>query len=220
MRIILYLLLLTPIFTFGQNQKYVYTDSVKGVLELSKESSVSSAYASILYLGDKTDTIQLLRRHKGFQSVKLTEHVSNELDKGQISIYVDTSQYIRGSQEKRWIDKTDTTVMNYPMAYPVVIENISNDTVYVAYNDIIPIKLEAKDENGFWRPIEEKNMYLCGFGMTIPYLLPNQIAVTYCRVFEGDFQTKLRLSYTLNNELYSNEFTGYINKDQFNKNKS
>ena len=102
------------------------------------------------------------------------------------------------------------------IAYPVFIENLCKDTLEIGFGNVLPIIMEAKDENGTWKPIQKKYKYGCGKGLTQFYLGPKQLAVTTMKQFEGTFKTKLRLVFSYTTlKVYSNEIDGYINKGQF-----
>lgn len=118
-------------------------------------------------------------------------------DSVQLNITIDTSQYISNASRK---------------AYPVLIENLHSDTVFIGYSIYIPIITEALNKNGEWQPIEERVMYLCGVGLKSIILPPKQYVVTSELVYTGDFKTKLRLKLGTN---YSREFVGSINLSQF-----
>lgn len=118
-------------------------------------------------------------------------------DSVELSILVDTSQFITNERRK---------------AYPVIIENLHSDTIYIGYGDYIPIITEALNKKGEWKPIEDRFIYMCGNGVESIILPPKQIVVTSELVYTGDFKTKLRLKLGSN---YSREFTGSINLTQF-----
>jgi hypothetical protein len=96
--------------------------------------------------------------------------------------------------------------------YPILLTNYEMDTIIVGYGDQVPLILEAKDSTGNWRPIEERFIFACGNGVGSIILPPKQVLITAAPVFEGDYQTELRLSLGSN---YSKTFIGKINYRQF-----
>lgn len=125
-----------------------------------------------------------LRSYTYFDSVKL-------------DIRIDTSQIIANKNRK---------------AYPVIIENLHADTIYIGYGRYIPLITEALNKKGEWKPIEERYIYMCGNGVSPIILPPNEIVVTSELVYSGRFKTKLRIKLGQN---YSEEFSGSINLTQF-----
>lgn len=123
-----------------------------------------------------------------------------------LSIVVDTTQRIgRQISSSNWDGP-------YIEAYPVIIENLDKDTIQIGYGDFIPLITEAKDSLGVWRRIETGFTYMCGNGVGTIILPPNEIVLTAASIYEGDFETTLRLKI---DSTFSNEFKGRINHRQF-----
>ena len=118
-------------------------------------------------------------------------------DSVKLDIQVDTNQIISNNGRR---------------AYPVIIQNLHTDTVYVGYDDRIYILTEALDENGIWKPIQRRFINLCGNGISYIILPPKHFVITSDLVYSGGFKTKLRVRCGKN---VSNEFSGSINKSQF-----
>ena len=118
-------------------------------------------------------------------------------DSVELNILIDTTQFITNRNRK---------------AYPVIIENLHSDTIYVGYGSYIPIITEALNKKGEWKPIEERFIFMCGNGVESIILPSNQIVVTSELVYTGKFKTKFRIKLGSN---YSKEFTGSINLTQF-----
>lgn len=173
-----------------------------------------------LYFGDMIDTISVERTFGRFYppptppgstyTMEIIEgkysnyfldwtHLRNytNYDSVELNILIDTSQLITNKRRK---------------AYPVIIENLHSDTIYIGYGGYIPIITEALNEKGDWKPIEYRHIYMCGNGVESIILPPKQIVVTSELVYMGNFKTKLRLKLGSN---YSREFTGSINLSQF-----
>jgi hypothetical protein len=124
----------------------------------------------------------------------------------ELSIVVDTSQrvindYFNVKSESPFFE-----------AYPVLIENIDEDTITIGYGHFIPLITEAKDSAGNWRPIEENWKYGCGNGVGTIILPPNEIGLSATMIYHGDYSTTLRLRI---DSSFSNEFKGSINYRQF-----
>lgn len=136
---------------------------------------------------------------------------------------MDTSEIIgSGMDGKNTYSMTNDDVRSYNFkgkykSYPVFIENVSNDTLSIGFgNRIYPI-VEANDSLGNWRPIQKPGTYYCGTGLQSFYLEPNNILISSCKLYDGDFYTKLRLVLITNTGMIkSNEFEGTINYPQFN----
>lgn len=77
--------------------------------------------------------------------------------------------------------------------------------------------IEAKDSSGIWKPIQEPYVYFCGTGLTHYFLPPDEILVSSCKLFEGEFNTKIRIAFGFDRKTKSNEFDGKISYDQFDK---
>ena len=167
-----------------------------------------------VYIGDKKDTIFLmtpgeLRRNYIYNHNKTKTY--KKIDSTRIIIEVDTTTIL--------IDKFTKT--DSLKSYPVFIKNITKDTVVIGSGTHFPMRLEAKNEKGIWKPIEEYFIYDCGTGLNRTLLPANKLAVVLVPIFKGSFKTKLRLNYKNNwNGIpyfitYSNEFTGTINLTKF-----
>lgn len=129
----------------------------------------------------------------------------DNLSNAKLEILVDTKQIIKFS-------KWEKGKANYYNAYPLLIKNIENKDIQIGYWYYIPALLEAKDENGNWITIEEYYIADCGTCMYQIYIKPNEILITTAVKYSGNFKTKLRIKI---GENYSNEYIGYINKEQF-----
>lgn len=106
---------------------------------------------------------------------------------------------------------------NCVRAIPVFIVNTSNDTLLIDHQDerVIMIQ-EAKDELGNWKPIEYWLFSSCGNSYGYVSLPPKQLALIKVTRYSGNFRTQMRLKLRNRNTIfYSNIFTGYINKKQF-----
>ena len=102
----------------------------------------------------------------------------------------------------------------YYNAFPVYIQNISNDTVMVGYGKWLDLILEAKDKEDNWQEIQPRTAYYLNSSLAKIILPPNEIVLTTIPIYKGDYKTKLRLKIGNN---YSEEFDGEINYSQFQK---
>ena len=190
-------------------------DTFNNVLQKDTATSISVAQFSPIYIGDKKNELKITYNTSkvGNRIYKRGKH-KKPVPKTMI-ISIDTTQTV-GSPMGVWeyLKKPEYRVGK--IAYPVFIENLSKDTLEIGFGNVLPIIMEAKDENGTWKPIQKKYKYGCGKGLTQFYLGPKQLAVTTMKQFEGTFKTKLRLVFSYTTlKVYSNEIDGYINKGQF-----
>lgn len=144
------------------------------------------------------DTVQIIEgKYSNYFLDRMNFREYTSYDSVELNILVDTTQIITNKNRA---------------AYPVMIENLHSDTIYIGYGSYIPIITEALNKKGEWKPIEERFIYMCGYGLELIILPPKQIVVTSELVYTGDFKTKLRIKLGSN---YSREFTGSINLTQF-----
>jgi hypothetical protein len=104
------------------------------------------------------------------------------------------------------------TASQWFAAYPVLLRNLDRDTVTVGTGDYVPLQVEAQDERGQWRVMEENHASFCGVGVPLIFLPPGQIAVTSVLIPHGPFATRLRLRY---GRTVSLPFRGHIHLRQF-----
>jgi hypothetical protein len=108
-------------------------------------------------------------------------------------------------------DAVGDTVVHWFDSYPVLVRNQENDTVAIGYGDFLPLYLEAKDRQGQWRAIGQPYAYMCGNGLPLLFLPPNQVVLTSVFIPHGPFRTVLRLRL---GKTYSPSFTGSIHPHQ------
>lgn len=207
----------------NESEKYNFSqininDKFTNILEKDTSFEISEAQFSPLYIGDfKKDIILIYKTEKiGNRTYDLLDYdLYKRPDTSSIRIFIDTNRII-GSPMSVWEYYDKPEYRNSKIAYPVFISNISVDTLNIGLGNILPMVIEAKDENGNWKPIQNEFIYDCGTGLTIIYIAPNQITITSMKLFHGDFKTKLRLVFGyFNDKVYSNEIDGYINIEQF-----
>lgn len=192
--------------------------------ELKKDTStfLKEAQFHPIYIGKKADTIRLNYNPKLITQVTHSNQLYKSPDSLDLKIYVDTS--LLCASVERYIDwkVADSLGTLSPIfyklqyqSYPVFIENKSKDTLEIGYGEYIPLVIEALDRNSNWEPIQRTYVYMCGTGMPYYYLPSDEILITSCKLFDGDFKTKLRLVYGWETKIYSNEFYSFINESQF-----
>lgn len=129
-------------------------------------------------------------------------------DSSQIEVLIDTNTLIKDLN----YDYSPNAIC--AKAYPVLLKNQELDTIYIGYGKYIPLILEAKNKKQAWQAIETRHIYYCGVGVGRIILPPNEIVLTSCPIYKGDFETLLRLKIGNN---YSKPFRGNINYSQFQK---
>jgi len=86
-----------------------------------------------------------------------------------------------------------------------------------ACDSVLPIIREATDKDGNWKPIEFLASSWCGNSYHNVFLLPGQYWKFTAPTFEGSRDAKMRFKLRLPSSewIYSNEFSGRINSEQF-----
>lgn len=97
----------------------------------------------------------------------------------------------------------------------LLINATSKQVAFPASDSRLPIIQEARDEHGEWRPIEYLPSSWCGNSYHRIFLGSNEYWVFAAPRYTGRFKTKLRFKLEGKNPLYSDEFEGRINKEQF-----
>lgn len=100
-------------------------------------------------------------------------------------------------------------------SYPVIITNVSADTLEVGYGEYLSLIIEAKDSLENWMPIQERFFYKCATGLMDFHLPPDEIIISSIKHFSGPFETKMRIAFGRDRKIKSNEFIGSINYEQF-----
>ncbi|MCH2232220.1 MAG: hypothetical protein MK105_17930 [Crocinitomicaceae bacterium] len=197
-----------------------YVDSISDLVITDTASFRKAAAYRQLYLGNKKEQIHLKYFHSAYKQSTYDYDEFIFPIKDSAIIFVDTTKFIKSRErELRTIESEDQFDYYFESliykSYPVTIENLSSQNINVGYGDNIDLLMQAKDSLGKWQYIEHPYMYMCGTGMMFPYLKPNQILVTACRIYKGDYTTKLRLVFNnVGTGVISNEFVGTINYSQ------
>ena len=192
-------------------------------IKFASESWINYGDHNPYYFGKTSDTINVERSIRPFKPRLIspgddTMKVTSEIQKGKYDNYfldwMDRRDF-KDRDSVKLLIKFDTTQFinnNRRKSFPVIIQNKSNDTIYIGYGDQIPIITEGKTKNGEWKPIEKRYIYGCGVGLHLIILPPNEVVVTSELVYSGNFKTKLRIRM---GDSYSDEFNGEINLSQF-----
>lgn len=190
-------------------------------------------HSSYLYFGPRKDTILVGGIFKGpMLNLYDIEMFKNQKLYPDQDIYPFDPNYSFGNGYKKGFQSNvlsivvDTTCyVSKPLGYyskgfkkgrPVLITTKSSvDSIVIGLGYYLDIQIQAKDSVGRWCEIEDYLMYECGYGMEGIVLPPKYVIVSSVYVYDGDFQTELRLKLGGN---YSNTFTGKINYGQFDNN--
>lgn len=106
----------------------------------------------------------------------------------------------------------------------VFLYNTTSDTVFFSAQDSrLEMKIQAQDETGTWKDIQYLPSSWCGNSYHTLYLPSDHYWEFATPIFEGSFQTQLRLQATFQQEftdcqsmvVTSNTFSGRINPGQF-----
>jgi hypothetical protein len=202
-------------------------DTFQNKLTLDTATTISTANFYPMYIGARKDSI-LLNYWSGDIDYKSRGYNDfRRIDSSGLTVYVDTTQ-ITGSVNTFVYIPTSTTpnesqkerlsrgvFRGVNKSYPIIIRNTINDTFNIGYGNHIPLIIEAKDSSGVWKPIQKPYIYECGVKLPYFYLPPNKILLSTCKLFEGNYKTKLRVVLGFGQIVASNEFDGYINYAQF-----
>jgi hypothetical protein len=129
----------------------------------------------------------------------------------EISIFVDTTHSI-----------IEYSSSKYPKAYPVILTNTTQQTLIIGESTHVKnLLVEAQNEKGEWHIIEGGYSFFCANGV-YPTILPkNELLITTAPIYQkGSFKTKIRLRYICadSENIFSNEYMGSINPNQFDYN--
>lgn len=129
---------------------------------------------------------------------------------GKVDIFVDTTQKIKFS--KVVYHEGSTNTFDFFYAYPVVLTNNDSQDIQIGYGYYVPLIMQAQSEKGEWIDIEDYYVADCGTCLNMIYFKPNEITITTSVIYDGNYETKLRLRLGENN--FSNVFAGKINRSQ------
>lgn len=203
-------------------------DTFTNDLEFDVATSVTTAEFHPMYMGIGKDSIHLNYWPGEIEYLSFSWDEFRTPDSNDLKIHVDTSQIIDSvnrraipppppppnseEEAKPWERKLNRGKIK---SYPIIMKNVSEDTLSVGYREYIPLIIEAKDSSGNWRPIQEPYRYYCGTGLPNYHLPPKEIVIASCKLFEGDYETEMRITFGFDRVIKSNEFKGQINYKQF-----
>ena len=116
------------------------------------------------------------------------------------------------------VDTSDITVFSDKYyGYKIYLINGTNDTIYIpAQDEEIKLVQQAKNNQNKWQDIGNFINSFCGNSYHNIQILPNHFQVYPTPITKGSYKTKLRFQLELNDTtIFSNEYTGTINKEQF-----
>ncbi len=219
------------VITFqDQFEKVVLVDTFDNKLQLDTASFITEAEFHPMYIGKIRDSIALKYRSRATKNRTLHWEENRRPNSTDVEIFVDTTKRI-GSATNIFIPppsgpnapRIDQTLRDHRgkiSSYPVMLANHSGETLKIGIGEYLPLLIEAKDSLGNWKPIQEAYRYHCGTGLTCFYLPAEEILITSCKRYRGDYRTKMRLVLESEDPAYSNEFYGAINYQQFEDPKS
>lgn len=211
-----------PLIHANMLEKITLIDTFSNPLVVDTARYITTAYSCPMYIGEFRDTLQMNYHTEEIQHRTYEWNQFHYPKTNSIEIFVDTSRTTGEVNDLIYHRDLSDSALQLERkkwkSYPVLIKNLVTDTLAIGFGAYIPLVIEAKDSSGTWQPIQENFSYFCGTGLTHFYLPPNNILLTTCRQFAGDYQTKMRLSFGFNPSIYSNEFTGWINYSQFAEN--
>jgi len=204
-------------------------DTFKNKLQLDTANSITEAEFYPMYMGTKKNSIMLNYWSGEIEYKSMNRGQYKRPDSSDLKILVDTTQIIGSvnrfiippppppnmeneSDEYKWERKIFRGDIK---SYPIIVKNLTKDTLNVGYGEYIPLIIEAKDSLENWRPIQEPYIYFCGTGLTNYFLPPNEIIISSCKLYEGEYETKMRVVFGFDRMTKSNDFIGKINYKQF-----
>ena len=208
--------------SFGR-ESYDYTtielkDRFHNTLKLGKWDNLflhNEEQFAPIYVGDIKPVIQLVYKPEKTGNRTEFETISPLYPtKQSLTLTIDTTRTI-GMPMSVWEYCKKPEYRREFMAFPVFIENISNDTLIVGDGDMFPISIEAKDKDGIWRRILNPLELECGTDLKAIFLAPHQISITAIPICEGSFRTKIRLVFKSpkNQFIFSNAIDGYVEEN-------
>ena len=160
---------------------------------------------SIVEPDDKYKDFRGGDEHEAYEDYFTIADIAGQIpwDSAIIQIHIDTTRTIANLDFGGFQDSTFAF-----KAYPVLLTNMTDQTAVVGYGTHIALTTEVKDKNGQWRPIERPYTYMCGTGLPIIILPPSESVLTSAPIYQGDFDTDIRLRIGDN---FSQTFKGTVN---------
>jgi len=191
-------------------------DTITETMEKKRAKYRSTANYSIAYIGEKEETIYLYPNNLYYEMSVYDYTRYRSPKSNEIRLQVDQHR-VTGPPRRNHKSLTEKATKG-TFSHPVVIENLSQDTLNIGLGQMLNIYAEAIDGNGEWHPIEAPFNYFCGTGLKATFLPPGHVMLTTYGVYKGSHRTMVRLVYQLGGvTLYSNEFNSFIELSQFEK---
>lgn len=119
--------------------------------------------------------------------------------------------------------ESESNFFDVALGMKVYLYNTTSDTVFFSAQDSrLTMKVQAKDEKGEWTDIEYLPSSWCGNSYHTLFLPPNHYWEFDSPVFEGSFQTEMRVTAYYYPEfdgeavqIFSNTYAGSVNPGQF-----
>lgn len=207
-------------------QKIVLVDTFKNELVREQATKITTAkyypiyldeWKDEIYLTYNTSTIPTKKKDKSYPAIQADD----------ILIWVDTTRIIGSGHlslmapppHPKMVDRVKWFLQPYRgkvASHPVFIFNKSDNVLPIAYSRHLNLILQALDSTGLWKPIQQSYVSKQDKEVLFSQLLPQNIAIASCPLFEGNYDTQLRLCFNKNSSpIYSNTFRGSINYSQF-----
>jgi len=177
--------------------------------ETIKYNHQIEAYFQILYFGSKENNITIdnynplsqrqieeyIMKTQKFSHYNILYYLRKTLpkpEKNDLSFNLDTTFTYPIVLNRPINNPYGARVQDTVLAYPLIIENISNSFVAATYDNFVPLSTEAKTKEGQWQSITYPVQIFCGTGIYSHPVFPNEILITSIPVFEGSMKTKIR----------------------------
>jgi hypothetical protein len=213
-------------------------NTVNENLKTCNIAEISTAYYLPLFIGKQPKSIDLSNFIFGVDSFCDYNILESGFEIEDLTLFVDTSRRI-GSIINRQFPKPpppsnllgdnlisdESIIFNLYESYLVFLKNSSDtSSILIGFENLINLIIEAKDSLGNWKPIQKPYFRKCFTGVRGLYLPPQNVLITTCPIFSGEYKTQIRLTFggvflDENDEeikpFVSNEFEGFINYSQF-----
>ena len=192
----------------------VLKDSFQNKLQKDTFSRYDMIFPSLLYIGKMSDTVILSYNKKWENFGKEEKRFPYEPDSNEVEIFVDTTRFVGNGTSipkgYRWHARGEL------ICYPVFVRNNSKDTFDIGAANYMSVIIEAQLSTKEWVEIQKYPAF-CGNGLVHNFLPPQYLAVGTCKIYKGDYKSKLRMKIAYwDHAFYSNEFWGDVYMSQIN----
>ena len=207
----------TPI----NNRNFVFIDKQETGEIVKKTFDGNNSYSThpVFYIGEIKDSIILNDSLRFLQGDNFPHREYNGLYTPSIFIDTTINLYYNNHSKYFFKDSLNNEVeikrnkQSY-VCYPILIANLSPDTMNIGALQYINLIQEVKLNNNIWKAISQNLVSVCGTDLKVAILVPNNMAV--CKLFRytGDTIAEMRLHFVLNNKsVFSNTFVDSISKE-------